>query len=69
MDGPQSHGTPKPVIKPELTFRDMVVLKQSVEKGLRENFYSNQERSEMMIICQKIGAIIIEYEQSQDLKN
>jgi len=43
-----------------LTFQDLVVLKQFIEKGCRDNFFNTHEREPMKQIGQKISNIIQE---------
>jgi len=43
-----------------LTFQDLVILKQFLEKGFRENFFNNQEKGGAVHLQTKLSNIIQE---------
>ena len=44
-----------------LSFKDIIIIKQFIEKGLRENFFSEQENDIMMVQQQKLSNIVQEF--------
>lgn len=41
-----------------LNFQDLVILKQFIEKGFRENMFNNHEKKGVSIILEKLGNTI-----------